>query len=134
MSTIINNAKIQQVNFIQDRKGEFRAIIKVRAGFMTVVDHRSNWKSAIDVFRSFRGGALETIEFKAEGNNTAWLTVFAKKGKKVLIMDNQLFEDMKVGDINDGKYWSNTNLYDYNRYKMVKAESWESFAFKMNAA
>ena len=130
---IINPSKIQMCNFIQDRKGEFRTVVKCRAGFFTVCDHSPFWKHVIDVFRSYRNGKLETIDFKAEGSDI-WLTVFAKKGKNVLIMDEQLFLHMKVGDINDGKYWSDTNLYDYNRYKTVNAQTWESYAFVMNAA
>jgi len=104
---IINSEKISQVEFISDRKGEYRAIVKVQAGFMTVVEDlgiqnnwgRQQWNRAIDVFRGFKKGALQTIEFKAEGSNT-WLTVFAKAGNKIKLMDYQLFKDMEVGDIN----------------------------------
>ncbi len=37
-SEIVNVAKINTTDFVQSRKGEYRAIIKVQAGFMTVVD------------------------------------------------------------------------------------------------
>jgi hypothetical protein len=47
-------------------------------------------------------------------------------------MDQQLFEDMEVGDIN--QIWSNTNLYDQKQYGMVNAKSWASKAFVMNAS
>jgi hypothetical protein len=133
MSAIINTTQIHRTNFIQDRPGQFRTVIKVAAGFLTVCDHAPYWKRAIDVFRSYRGGALETIQFKADGTDI-WLTVFAKSGKKVKIMDDQLFSDMKVGDINDGKYWSKTNLYDQAQYSKVGAKTWDSFVFIRNAA
>lgn len=138
--TIINTTQISQVNFIQDRPGQFRAIVKVRAGFMTVVGDLglqcnwstgARWKRAIDVFRSFKKGALQTIEFKADGTET-WLHVFAKAGTKIKFMDNQLFEDMEVGDIN--QIWTNTNLYDQKQYGMVNSKTWASKVFVMNPA
>jgi hypothetical protein len=136
--TIINSEKISQVDFIQSRKGEFQAIVKVQAGFMTTVDDLGikakwktgpQWKRGIDVFRSFKKGALQTIQFKAEGTDT-WLTIFAKAGTKIKLMDTQLFEDMKVGDINQN--WSNTNLYSPTNYNLSNAKTWEDKAFVNN--
>lgn len=140
MSHIINITGIHMTDFIQDRPGEYRAIVKVSAGFLTVVGDLGldanwstgpQWKRAIQVFRSFKKGALQTIEFKAEGTNT-WLHVFAKKGNKVVLMDSQMFEDMEVGDINQD--WSNTNLYNSNQYRLVNSKNWASKAFVMNEA
>jgi len=136
---IINSEKISQVEFISDRKGEYRAIVKVQAGFMTVVEDlgiqnnwgRQQWNRAIDVFRGFKKGALQTIEFKAEGSNT-WLTVFAKAGNKIKLMDYQLFKDMEVGDINQN--WSRTNLYSQTNYALYKAKTWADKAFVVNAS
>jgi hypothetical protein len=138
--TIINKTKISQVDFIQDRPGQFRAIVKVQAGFMTVVGDLGiscnwstgpRWKRAIDVFRSFKKGALQTIEFKADGTET-WLHVFAKAGTKVKLMDIQMFQDMEVGDVNQN--WSNTNLYDQAQYSAVNSKTWASKVFVKNAA
>lgn len=134
---IINSEKISQVEFISDRKGEYRAIVKVQAGFMTIVEDlgiqnkwgKQQWNAAIDVFRGFKKGALQTIEFKAEGSNT-WLTVFAKAGNKVKLMDYQLFKDMEVGDINQN--WSRTNLYSQTNYTLCKAKTWADKAFVVN--
>jgi hypothetical protein len=134
---IINTENINETEFINGRKGEYRAIVKCRAGFMTIVDDlgiqanwgRQNWNSAMDVFRNFKKGALQTIQFKAEGTNS-WLTVFARKANKVILMDKQMFMDMKVGDINQD--WSNTNLYSQNNYKLCKAKTWDDKAFVMN--
>jgi hypothetical protein len=134
---IINSEKIGETEFIKDRKGEYRAIVKVQAGFMTVVNDigiqnkwgRQRWNAAIDVFRAFKKGALQTIEFKAEGSDT-WLTVFAKAGNKVKLMDYQLFKDMEVGDINQN--WSNTNLYSQKNYALCNAKTWADKAFVVN--
>jgi hypothetical protein len=139
MAHVINTTNIHMTDFIGDRPGQYRAIVKVRAGFFTVVDDlgiqanwgRQRWNRGIDVFRNFQKGALQTIEFKAEESNN-WLTVFARSGKTVKLMDQQLFEDMEVGDIN--QIWSNTNLYDQKQYGMVNAKSWASKAFVMNAS
>lgn len=136
--TIFNTERINQTDFIQDRKGEYQAIVKVQAGFMTTVDDLgikcnwktgASWKRAIDVFRDFKKGALQTIQFKAEGSNT-WLTVFARKGNKIILMDTQLFLDMNVGDINQN--WSNSNLYSQNNYRLANAKTWADKAFIAN--
>ena len=140
MTQIINTTNINEVDFITGRTGEYRAIVKVRAGFMVVVEDLgiqnkwstgAEWKKAIDVFRSFKKGALQTIQFRADGTSH-WLTVFAKAGTKVKVMDEQMFRDMEVGDINQN--WSNTNLYDQRQYTMVNAKTWASKAFVKNAA
>jgi len=131
---IINLERINQVDFINGQAGEYRAIVKVQAGFLTVVEDlgiranwgRKQWNSAIDVFRGFKKGALQTIEFKAEGSNT-WLAVFARAGNKIKLMDKRLFMDMEVGDINQN--WSNTNLYSQTQYTAVGARTWADKAF-----
>ena len=136
--TIFNTERINQVDFIQGRKGTFRAIVKVQAGFMTVVDDLgiqckwesgARWKSVLSVFQSFKKGALQTIEFKAEGSEN-WLTVFARSGNKVKLMDTDLFLTMKVGDINQD--WSNTNLYSQTNYALANAKTWADKAFVTN--
>lgn len=124
---IINTTGINEVSFINKREGEYRAIVKVKAGFMTVCDNAG--ASAIDVFRGFKRGALQSIQFKAEGSDN-WLTVFARKAKKVVLMDTQMFMDMEVGDINQD--WFDTNLYSQTNYKLAKAKTWADKAFVVN--
>jgi len=135
---IFNSENINQVDFIQNRNGEYRAIVKVKAGFMTVVGDLGieskwksgpRWKSAMDVFRSFLKGSLQTIEFKAEGTEV-WLTVFARSGNKVKLMDEQMFLTMTVGDINQA--WYNTNLYSQTNYALAGAKTWADKAFTTN--
>ena len=136
---IVNIAKIGTTDFIQGRKGQYRAIVKVKAGFMTTVDDlgikanwgKQSWNAAIDVFRDFKKGALQTIEFKAEGSEH-WLTVFAKSGKTIKVADVDLLADLTVGDINQN--WSNTNLYNQMQYAYVNAKTWADKAYVMNAA
>jgi hypothetical protein len=133
-----NSERISAVDFIQGRQGQYRAIVKVKAGFMTTVDDLgiasnwesgARWKSALSVFKSFKKGALQTIEFKADGTNT-WLTVFARVGNKVKLMDESMFMTMQVGDINQD--WSNTNLYSQTNYTLAGAKTWADLAFALN--
>jgi hypothetical protein len=134
---IVNVAKIPTCDFIKGQVGEYRAIVKVRAGFMTTVDDlgiqanwgRKNWNSAIDVFRGFKKGALQTIQFKAEGSNN-WLTVFARSGKTIKLADVALLADLKVGDINQD--WSNTTLYNQYQYAAVGSKTWACKAYVKN--
>ena len=134
---IFNSERISQVSFIQGRKGEYRAIVKVQAGFMTVVNDqgiqanwgRQAWNSPMDVFRGFKRGALQTIEFKAEGSET-FITVFARSGNKIKLMDTEMFLAMEVGDINQD--WSKTNLYSQTNYRMAGAKTWADKAFVTN--
>jgi hypothetical protein len=134
---IFNSERISQVSFIQGRKGEYRAIVKVQAGFMTVVNDlgiqanwgRQAWNSAMDVFKNFKRGALQTIEFKAEGSET-FITVFARSGNKIKLMDTEMFLAMEVGDINQD--WSKTNLYSQTNYRMAGAKTWADKAFVTN--
>lgn len=135
---IFNLERINQVDFINGQAGEFRAIVKVQAGFMTVVDDLGiqagwatgqQWKRAIDVFRAFKRGALQTIQFKAAGTGT-WLTVFARKGNKIVLMDTDLFLTLEIGDINQD--WSNTNLYSQANYRAAGAKTWADKAFVAN--
>ena len=137
-SEIVNVAKINTTDFVQSRKGEYRAIIKVQAGFMTVVDDlgiqanwgKQQWNAAIDVFRNFKRGALQSIQFKAEGSDN-WLTVFARTGNKIKLADETLLAAMTVGDINQD--WFKTNLYNQYQYQAVGAKTWADKAFVKNS-
>jgi putative heme degradation protein len=137
-SEIVNVAKINTTDFVQSRKGEYRAIIKVQAGFMTVVDDlgiqanwgKQQWNAAIDVFRNFKRGALQSIQFKAEGSDS-WLTVFARTGNKIKLADETLLAAMTVGDINQD--WFKTNLYNQYQYQAVGAKTWADKAFVKNS-
>ena len=136
---VVVDKSINRVDFIAGQVGTYRAIVKVKAGFVTVVDDlgiqanwgKKQWNSPIDVFRNFKKGALQTIQFKADNSRGAdWITVFARVGNKIKLIDDSLLADLKIGDINQD--WSNTNLYNQNQYQAVGAKTWADNAFITN--
>jgi hypothetical protein len=123
---MINTIKgLQVVDFIGERKGTFQAIVKVPAGFMSAYQIGTN----IPSLSRWKKGTLQTIEFQPEGANH-WLTVFAKKGTKVIMIDQALAEQLEVGTVNQLFY--NTNLMDQVQYKAVKAKTWADKVFVLN--
>jgi hypothetical protein len=123
---MINNIKdLTVVNWIGDREGIFQAIIKVPAGFMSAYEIGSELPS----LNRWKKGTLQSIQFKAEGTNH-WMTVFAKKGTKVILLDQKIAETVEVGTINQLFY--NTNLMDQKQYQAVKAKTWADKVFVLN--
>ena len=123
---MINTIKgLQVVDFIGERKGTFQAIVKVQAGFMSTCQIGSELPS----LTKWKKGALLTIEFQPEGTNY-WLTVFAKKSTKVIIIDQALAQQLEVGVVN--QLFFNTNLMDQNQYKAVNAKTWADKVFVLN--
>jgi hypothetical protein len=134
MKNIINTTDIKTVNFIGGRKGQFRVIVKSRGGFMITVDSRYNQdeyysKNPASILSEYQKGAIQTIQFKAEGTDH-WLTVFARSGKKVFFIDEDMLRNVTVGVINS--FFLNTNLYNQNQYQAVNAKSWACMAYVMN--
>ena len=133
---IVIERSISRTDFIKG-EGTFRAIVKVQAGFMTTVDDlgiqanwgKKQWNKGIEVFRSFKKGALQSIQFQPEGTNH-WLTVFAKVGTKIKLIDNAILSEITVGDINGS--WYNTNLYNQTQYQAVGAKTWADKAYVKN--
>jgi hypothetical protein len=123
---MINNIKgLTVVDFISGRKGIFQAIVKVPAGFMVAYEIGSE----VPCLNRWKKGALQSIQFKAEGTNH-WMTVFAKKGTKIILLDEKLAEKIEVGTINQLFY--NTNLMDQKQYQAVGAKTWADKAFLLN--
>lgn len=123
---MVNNIKgLLLVNFIGDRKGKFQAIVKVPAGFMTAYEIGSELPS----LNRWKKGALQTIQFQPEGT-TQWLTVFARKGAKVVLMDQEIARQLEVGTVN--QLFHNTNLYSQDQYQAVGAKTWADKVFVMN--
>ena len=112
-------------SMIGESKGTFQAIVRVPAGYMVAYDLGSELPS----LNRWKKGALQSIQFKAEGTNH-WMTVFAKKGTKVVLMDEKIAETITVGTINSLFY--NTNLIDQTQYQTVKAKTWADKAFLLN--
>jgi len=133
---IVIEKSISRTDFIKG-EGTYRAIVKVQAGFMTTVDDlgiqanwgKKQWNKGIEVFRSFKKGALQSIQFQPEGTNH-WLTVFAKVGTKIKLIDNAILSEITVGDINGS--WYNTNLYNQTQYQAVGAKTWADKAYVKN--
>ena len=123
---MINNIKgLTVVTSIENREGTFQAITKVPAGFMTAYEIGSELPS----LNRWKKGALQTIQFKAQGTDR-WVTVFAKKGTKVILMDQKIAEQLEVGTVNQLFY--NTNLMDQKQYQAVNAKTWADKAFLLN--
>jgi hypothetical protein len=123
---MINTIKgLQVVDFIGERKGTFQAIVKVPAGFLSAYEIGSELPS----LNRWKKGALQTIQFQPEGSK-AWLIVFARKGTKVVLIDEKIAETVEVGTINQLFY--NTNLMDQTQYTSVKAKTWADKAFLLN--
>jgi hypothetical protein len=134
MKNIINTTNISSVNFIYGRKGQFRVIVKCAGGFMVCsdchdFDNNRYCENPAEVLSAYKKGALQTVQFKAEGTDH-WLTVFARSGKKVILMDLKMMENITVGCVNMD--WSNTNLYSQEQYKLVGATNWLSKVFVSN--
>lgn len=79
----------------------------------------------------WKKGSLQTIQFMSEGGQF-WLTVFARKGKKIVVIDEDILEGLTVGTINS--FFIDTNLYSQKQYAHVNAKNWANKAFVMNAA
>jgi hypothetical protein len=123
MTNLVKDLSV--VDFIQGRKGTYQAIVKVQAGFMTAYEIGNELPS----LNRWKKGALQTIQFQPEGSK-AWLTIFARKGTKIVLADKELLETIEVGTINQLFY--NTNLYNQAQYQTVNAKTWADKAFSQN--
>jgi hypothetical protein len=132
---LLDSKNINTCDFLSGYSaGKFRFITKCRAGFLTISDSR-DFDNAHYMARpeslisGFKKGALQTVQFNPEGTDI-WLTVFAKNGKKIPVIDQAILADLSVGTVNS--YWLNTALYNQHQYTAVGAKTWASKAFVMN--
>ena len=114
-------------------KGKFRSVVKTKLGF-TVVDARSfdnerMIKNPESIIAGYKKGTLQTVEFCPDGSDF-YLTVFARVGKKVNLIDESIMAALTVGTINSMYY--NTNLYSQEQYQAVNSKTWASKAYVMN--
>jgi hypothetical protein len=134
MTNLINTTDVRTVNVLgayANTKGKFRFITKCRAGWMTVVDARPadneyHIMYPESIITGYLKGALQTVEFQPEGTDI-WLTVFARKGNKIVLIDEVIMAHLTVGTIN--QYYTNTNLYSQAQYSAVGARTWADRAF-----
>ena len=114
-------------------KGKFRMVSKTKLGF-TVVDARQFENERMVkypelIISGYKKGTLQTVEFCPDGSDF-YLTVFARVGKKVNLIDESIMADLTVGTINS--MYDNTNLYNQNQYQAVNSKTWASKAYVMN--
>lgn len=132
---LLDSRNINTCDFLSGyTAGKFRFVTKCRAGFLVVSDSRESetaWFMAHPeaLIGGFKKGALQTVQFQPEGSEH-WLTVFAKNGKKIPVIDQAILADLTVGTVNS--FWLNTALYNQHQYTAVGAKTWASKAFVMN--
>jgi hypothetical protein len=123
---MINTIKdLHVVNFIDNRPGVYQAIVKIQAGYHIAY----NLGDTMPGIGNWKKGALQTIQFMADGTNY-WVTIFARKFNKIIIADQALLETITVGVIN--QLYFNTNLYSMSQYTAVNAKNWADKAFVTN--
>jgi hypothetical protein len=132
MNNLVNIAGINTVNVLSSyTKGKFRVITKCRAGFMTIIDAKdydNEWfmQQPESIIAGYVKGALQTVEFCPDGGDY-YLTVFARKGNKIVLIDETILGHLTVGTINS--LFPNTNLYNQDQYKAVGAKTWADRAY-----
>lgn len=132
---IINQKDIDTCNYLSGYSaGKFRFITKCRAGFLVVADGRdfenqSAMANPEQLISGYKPGALQTVQFQPAGSEH-WLTVFAKKGKQIAVIDIAILEKLTVGTINS--FWLKTALYSQLQYSLVNAKTWADKAFVYN--
>jgi hypothetical protein len=136
MNKIINTLGLHTSNFINGQKGSYRIVYKCQAGFFSIAEAKynddiANEHGPASLLSSWKKGSLQTIQFMAEGGQY-WLTVFARKGKKIVVIDEDILKGLTVGTINS--FFTDTNLYSQKQYEAVGAKNWANKAFVMNAA
>ena len=135
MKNLVNTTAIRPTNFIKNSTiTGVRFISKCRGGFMTISEARAFDLQMYNehpesLITGFKKGALQTVEVQLDGSKY-WLTVFARNGKKIPVIDEVILENLTVGTINQLFY--NTELYNQSQYSAVGAKTWASKAFQKN--
>lgn len=135
MSNLVNTPNFNTVNILNVYSaGKFRFITKGRSGFYTITEAREWDNSRLlnnkeSILTGYKKGVLQTVEFCPDGGDY-YLTVFARVGKKIKLIDRSILENLTVGTIN--AYYANTELYNMNQYKLVGAKTWADLAYSMN--
>jgi len=132
---LANKKDINVTNVLEGyNSGKFRFVVKCRAGFLTVYDARDfenerYFKYPETLVADYKKNSLMTVQFQPEGTEF-WLTVFARQGKKIPVIDETILANLTVGTINS--CWLNTALYSQSQYQLVEAKTWADKAFVMN--
>lgn len=132
MTNLVNITGINTVNVLSAySKGKFRVVTKCRAGWMTITDCRdydNEWfmQQPESIIAGYTKGALQTVEF-CPGGGDYYLTVFARKGKNIVLIDETILGNLTVGTIN--QLFLDTNLYSQTQYQAVGAKTWADKAY-----
>jgi hypothetical protein len=132
MTNLVNIAGIHTVNVLSAHNaGKFRAIVKCKAGFMTIREFQVYENKYFitypeSIITAHKKGALQTVEFCPEGGDY-YCTIFARKGNSIVLIDETILEHLTVGTIN--QMYSNTNLYNQAQYQAVGARTWADRAY-----
>jgi hypothetical protein len=132
IENLVNIGGVNTVNILADYpKGKFRFVTKCRAGFMTISDAREYDNDHFiahpeSIIANFTKGSLQTAEFCPDGGDY-YLTIFARKGNKIVIIDKTILGHLTVGTIN--QLFPNTNLYNQEQYNAVGARTWADRAY-----
>ena len=132
---IIDVIGISSVDILSKyKKGKFRHIVKVKAGWTTCSDARGFDNTRMldypeSIISGYKKGSLQTVEFCPDGSDY-YLTVFARVGKSIKIMDESIMANLTVGTVNS--IYDNTILRNPLQMESVKASTWASNAFVMN--
>ena len=136
MKKLQNTTDIRTVNCMNETKGgKFRFVAKNTGGFMSISEARPTdnlwfFSHPNSLLTAYKKGSLQTIEFCPEGKDF-YLTVFARNGKKIILIDEKIMADIEIGTIN--QLWYNTNLYSQAQYTSVNAKTWADKAFVVNS-
>lgn len=134
MNDLINTTNLNTVDFINCKFTNVRYVTKCRAGWMTITEARDFEIEGLNnnperLITGYKKGALQTVEVEFD-NSGYYITVFARVGKKVKLIDEAILKDLTVGTIN-GLYY-NTNLYSQAQYAAVGSKTWASKAYVSN--
>ena len=134
MTNLVNTTDVRTVNVLgafSNTKGKFRFITKCKAGWMTIVDAKDYENEYFmtypeSIITGYNKSALQTVEFCPDGGDY-YLTLFARKGNKIVLMDELIMGNLTVGTIN--QLYRNTNLYNQEQYTAVGAKTWADRAY-----
>lgn len=135
MTNLINTTGVNIVNHLSTwTSGHFRFVIKNRAGFLTVQDAMKVQdidfiKRPETLLTLHQKGALQTVEFCPEGA-VHYSTVFARKGKKVILLDQAIMANLKLGTVST--LFGDTNLNSGPQRVAVNATQYSDLLFRVN--
>ena len=138
MKEVINTTNIPVVKYLKGAKiTGARFVTKCRAGFYTVVDqnyettHERYTENPERLINGYKKGALQSVQVQLNGSDH-YVTVFARVGKKIHLIDEEILRNLTVGTINSMFY--NTQLFSSAQYSAVNSKTWASMAYVMNEA